>query len=371
MESIGTLASGIAHDLNNVLSPILMAIRMFQLKFTDPDSQNLLATIRASAERGAGLVKQVLGFARGVEGDRITLQPRHLIKEVAKIMADTLPKTIDIKYQTAEGLWPLAGDPTQLHQVLMNLCVNARDAMPHGGRLSVEADNVALDESYAWMTPDARPGRFVRITVSDTGIGIPPENVAKIFEPFFTTKEHGQGTGLGLSTVLGIIRSHGGFVNVYSEINRGTQFKVYLPAIDGEHISTPEAARADLPTGNGELVLVADDEFAIREITKKTLETYGYQVVTAADGTEVIALYASHKDKVKVVILDMMMPYMDGPAAARALQRLNADIRIIATSGLKSNGGTNAADLGVRAFLPKPYTADRLLNVLAEVLNDD
>ncbi|HEU4389239.1 MAG TPA: ATP-binding protein, partial [Blastocatellia bacterium] len=371
MESIGTLASGIAHDLNNVLSPILMAIRMFQLKFTDPESQNLLATIRASAERGAGLVKQVLAFARGVEGDRIALQPRHLIKEVVKILGDTLPKAIAIKYNVAEDLWPLAGDPTQLHQVLMNLCVNARDAMPLGGRLSIEAENVTLDENYASMTPDARPGKFVRITVADAGVGIPPENITKIFEPFFTTKDHGQGTGLGLSTALGIIRSHGGFVNVYSEHNKGTQFRVYVPAIDTEHFKQPEEPRLALPAGHGELILVADDEAAIREITQSTLQTYGYKVVTAADGTEVIALYAEKRDQIKAVILDMMMPYMDGPAAARALQKLNPAVKIVATSGLKANGNLTAADLGARAFISKPYTADKLLHVLSDVLSRD
>ncbi|HXF39869.1 MAG TPA: PAS domain S-box protein, partial [Blastocatellia bacterium] len=199
MESIGTLASGIAHDFNNLLSPILMSIQLLQLKINDEEGQRLLAMLRASAERGAGLVKQVLSFARGVEGERITLQPRHLIKEIVKILDDTLPKSIEVEFETSEDLSLVAGDATQLHQVLMNFCVNARDAMPAGGTLKIRADNVLIDENYARMNLEAKPGRFVVITIADTGMGIPPAVINRIFEPFFTTKEHGKGTGLGLS----------------------------------------------------------------------------------------------------------------------------------------------------------------------------
>jgi PAS domain S-box-containing protein len=364
MESIGTLASGIAHDFNNLLSPILMSIQLLKAKFPDEDGQRLLAMLQVSAERGAGLVKQVLSFARGVEGDRITLQPRHLIKEIVKILKDTLPKSIEVEFEASDDLFVVAGDATQLHQVLMNFFVNARDAMPAGGKLTIKADNVHIDDSYARMNLEAKPGAFVLITIADSGVGISPEVINRIFEPFFTTKEHGKGTGLGLSTALGIVKGHGGFINVYSEPGRGTQFKIYLPAVE-----TPFTVQADssasLPIGRGELILVVDDEIAIREITKGTLEAYGYRALTAADGTEAVALYAQHKDEIEVVLTDLMMPYMDGPVTIRALLKMNPNVRIIASSGLAEN---SRAIEGVKLFLPKPYTAERLLNALAEVI---
>jgi PAS domain S-box-containing protein len=369
MESIGTLAGGIAHDLNNMLSPILMSIRLLQARFPDADSQRLLATIRKSAERGGDLVRQVLEFARGVEGERIALQPKHIIKDVMKILKDTLPKSISLDFNAADDLWLVKGDATQLHQVLMNLCVNARDAMALGGRLSIAVENVYIDEGYARMNLDARPGRFVQITVADTGSGIHSSVIDKIFEPFFTTKEHGKGTGLGLSTVLGIVRGHGGFVTVYSEVGRGTEFKVYLPAVDSGQAALAEQEQRDVPTGRGEFVLVVDDEAGIREIAKSTLEAYGYNVLTAGDGTEAVALYAQNKEKVKVVVTDILMPHMDGPATIRALSKMNPHLRIIATSGLKDhNRVAETASLGVTTFLVKPYTADKLLNAIAEVL---
>ncbi|MEK6406139.1 MAG: PAS domain S-box protein [Acidobacteriota bacterium] len=364
MESIGTLASGIAHDFNNLLSPILMSIQLLQARITDEDGQRLLAMLQVSAERGAGLVKQVLSFARGVEGERITLQPRHLVKEIVKILKDTLPKSIEVEFETSEDLSVVAGDATQLHQVLMNFCVNARDAMPGGGKLTIKAENLYIDDNYARMNLEAKPGAFVLITVADSGVGISPDIINRIFEPFFTTKEHGKGTGLGLSTALGIVKGHGGFINVYSEPGRGTQFKIYLPAAE-----TPFTVQADslasLPVGRGELILVVDDEIAIREITKGTLEAYGYRALTAADGTEAVALYAQHKDEIKVVLTDLMMPYMDGPVTIRALQKMNPNVRIIASSGLAEN---SRAIEGVKSFLPKPYTAERLLNTLADVI---
>jgi two-component system, cell cycle sensor histidine kinase and response regulator CckA len=364
MESIGTLASGIAHDFNNLLSPIIMSIQLLQARITDEDGRRLLAMLQLSAERGAGLVKQVLSFAKGVEGERITLQPRHLIKEIVKILKDTLPKSIEVEFETCEDLSVIAGDATQLHQVLMNLFVNARDAMPSGGKLTIRADNVSIDDNYARMNLESKPGPFVRITIADSGVGMSPGVINRIFEPFFTTKEHGKGTGLGLSTALGIVKGHGGFINVYSEPGRGTQFKIYLPAAESAF-----AAGADLSpsliVGHGELILIVDDEIAIREITKETLEAYGYRALTAADGTEAVALYAQHKDEIKVVLTDLMMPYMDGPSTIRALRKLNPKVRIIASSGLAGNG---RAIEGAKMFLPKPYTAERLLKALADVI---
>lgn len=372
MESIGTLAGGIAHDINNILSPILLAVRMLQMKFTDDDSQRLLSVLHKSAERGGVMVKQMLEFARGVEGERIVLQLNHLIREITRTLAETLPKSIEVECFVPPTIWPVIGDPTQIHQVLLNLCVNARDAMPRGGTLSVKTENVTVDENYARMILDARPGQFVLISVTDTGTGIQPEILNRVFEPFFTTKEHGKGTGLGLSTVLGIVKSHNGFVSVYSEPGKGTQFRTYFPAAESALTAQVGEEHSEVAGGNGELVLVVDDEMAIREITKTTLETFGYKALTASDGTEAIALYAQNKDAIAVVLTDMMMPYLDGAATIRALQKMNPSVKIIASSGLADEGkAAEAANAGVRIFLSKPYTADDLLNALATILVQD
>ena len=371
MESIGTLAGGIAHDLNNVLSPILMAIDMLQLKTTDETSKKWLDVLRTNADRGANMVRQVLSFARGVEGERVALQPKHLIKEIVKILRETLPKSIEINFQIPTDLWVISADATQMHQVLMNLCVNARDAMPEGGSISIKAQNILLDENYARMHIEAKAGRFVMISVSDTGPGMSPEVQSRIFEPFFTTKEMTKGTGLGLSTALTIVKSHGGFINVYSELHRGSQFTLYLPAIDMPGAVELAGLQTNLPLGKGELILVVDDEESIREITRGTLETFGYRVLTANDGTEALALYADKKNDIAAVLTDMVMPFMDGPATIRALQRMNSKVRIIAASGLGTGQRAGEGVLeGVSIFLNKPYTAEKLLTALAQVLKD-
>jgi PAS domain S-box-containing protein len=369
MESIGTLAGGIAHDLNNVLSPILMAIDMLQLKANDENSKKWLDVLRTNAERGGNMVRQVLSFARGVEGERVALQPKHLVKEIVKILRETLPKSIEINFDIPADLWIISADATQMHQVLMNLCVNARDAMPEGGSISIKAQNVFVDENYARMHIEAKAGRFVVISVSDTGPGMIPEIQSRIFEPFFTTKEMTKGTGLGLSTALTIVKSHGGFINVYSELHKGSQFALYLPALDTPDTLESVAAQTDLPLGHGELILVVDDEESIREITRGTLETFGYTVVTASDGTEALALYADRKNEIAAVLTDMVMPFMDGPATIRALQRMNPNVRIIAASGLGTGhrAGEGALE-GASVFLNKPYTAERLLTTLSQVL---
>jgi PAS domain S-box-containing protein len=370
MESIGTLAGGIAHDLNNALSPILMAIDMLQLKITDEGSKKWLDVLRTNAERGGNMVHQVLSFARGVEGERIALQPKHLIKEIVKILKETLPKSIQISFQLNDDLWLISADATQMHQVLMNLCVNARDAMPEGGLISIKAQNMLIDENYARMHIEAKPGRFVVITVSDTGPGMSAEIQSRIFEPFFTTKEMSKGTGLGLSTALTIVKSHGGFINVYSEQHKGSQFSLYLPALASRGSADANMLQTDLPVGHGELVLVVDDEESIREITRGTLETFGYQVLTASDGTEALAIYADRKNDVAVVLTDMVMPFMDGPATIRALKKMNPAVKIIAASGLTAGNRVGEGQLeGVAIFLSKPYTAEKLLKALSEVVN--
>ena len=371
MESIGTLAGGIAHDLNNVLSPILMAIDMLQLKTTDEASKKWLDVLRTNAERGGDMVRQVLSFARGVEGERVALQPKHLIKEIVKILRETLPKSIEISFQIPNDLWIISADATQMHQVLMNLCVNARDAMPEGGSIAIKAENVFVDENYARMHLEAKPGRFVVISVADTGPGMTPEIQSRIFEPFFTTKEMTKGTGLGLSTALTIVKSHGGFINVYSELHKGSRFTLYLPAVDMPGAADAAALQTNLPLGHGETILVVDDEESIREITRGTLETFGYKVLTANDGTEALALYADKKNEIAAVLTDMVMPFMDGPATIRALQRMNPKVRIIAASGLGAGqrAGEGALE-GVSVFLNKPYTAEKLLTTLAQVLKE-
>lgn len=368
MESIGTLASGIAHDLNNVLAPILLSTQLLQMKVSDERSQQLLKTLESNAKRGAALVKQVLSFARGVEGKRVILQVRHLISDIKHIVKEIFPKAIEFYTDISPELWSVSADATQLHQVLMNLVVNARDAMPNGGTLSITARNLFIDESYVRMYLDAAVGPYIVITVADTGTGIAPEIMDRIFEPFFTTKEFGKGTGLGLSTVIGIVKSHSGFVNVYSEIRRGTQFKVYLPA--AEENQTSQVQNLELPAGKEELILVVDDEDMIREVTKTLLETHKYNVVTASDGIEAVTLYAQHKDKISAVLMDMMMPVMDGPTTIRTLQKIKPQVKLIAVSGLVSSDKVRAAmNIGVKTFLPKPYTAQELLETVSRVIN--
>ncbi|BAZ70408.1 multi-sensor hybrid histidine kinase [Fischerella sp. NIES-4106] len=366
LESIGTLASGIAHDLNNVLAPILMTAQLLESQLDDERSKRLLPILITNAKRGANLVKQVLSFTRGMEGDRTLLQFKHIVREIQQVMRETFPKSIEVSTLIPANLWTIYGDATQLHQVLMNLCVNARDAMPISGSLSISAENFLVDENYARMHLDARIGAYVAITVTDTGVGIAPGILDRIFEPFYTTKEFGKGTGLGLSTVLGIIKSHGGFINVYSELGKGTQFKVFLPA--QQIPETIEETEKELPSGNGELILVVDDEDSIRDITKTSLEIHNYKAITACDGIEAIALYAEHRDEISVVLTDMLMPSMDGLTTIRTLKKINPHVKIIAVSGLASTEKVNAAtDIGVKAFLSKPYTAKQLLQTIGVV----
>jgi PAS domain S-box-containing protein len=368
MESIGTLAGGIAHDLNNILGPILLSIDYLREKSMDEQSQRVLNALETSANRGADLVRQVLMFARGVEGEHIILQPAHLIKDVVKILIETFPKMIKITSELPKDLWTVSGDPTQLHQVLMNLCVNARDAVPDGGLIHITAQNVTLDEHYVHTNLEAQIGPHVTITVTDNGTGIPPNVLPRIFEPFYTTKEVGKGTGIGLSTVRAIVKGHGGFVNVYSEMGRGSTFRVYLPASQRVREKPHKAKVTEVPHGNGELLLVVDDEVSILEVTKTSLESSGYRVVTAQDGTEALALYSQFGDDIKVVLTDMMMPYLDGAATIRALRRINPRVKIIAATGLEVGGKVNTVSAQVEAFLPKPYTGEKLLRTIAEVL---
>ena len=372
MESIGTLASGIAHDINNVLTPIMLSQELLREKITDEDSQMLLKTIERSTHRGADLMKQVMSFAKGVEGERMALKVTGIISEIEKIAKETFPRNVEIRRDIPRDLWTISGDSTQLHQVIMNLFVNARDAMSNGGILRISAENLLIDEDYAHINIDAKVGPYIVITVSDTGTGIPPDILDRIFEPFFTTKEHGKGTGLCLSTALGIVKSHGGFITVYSEVGKGTVFKVYLPAITTTETLKVQQHQHELPVGHGESILVVDDEDQIREMTKKTLETHGYRVITANNGEEAIALYKQNREEIKLVLMDMMMPVMDGLMSIQELRKANPEVKIIAVSGLTEKDKiAKVDDLQVQAFLAKPYTAEKLLNTIRDVSNEN
>jgi PAS domain S-box-containing protein len=372
LESLGTLAGGIAHDLNNILSPILMGAEVLSLQFPEGGSRKIMETMKTAALRGAGIVRQVLSFARGISGEHSEVQLKHVIREVEDLLRETFPKSIDIRSQIPKNLLPAVGDATQLHQVLMNLCVNARDAMPEGGTLTLSAENVELDEAYARMHIEARPIRYVALKVEDTGTGMAPGVIEKIFDPFFTTKGPDKGTGLGLSTAHSIAKSHRGFINVYSEVGKGTAFKVYIPAADKGEVDQAEKVQEGIPMGQGELIIVADDEAAVREITKQILESYGYQVLLAKDGTEAVVHYAKRKEEIKVILTDMAMPFMDGPATIRALRKIDPGVKIIGASGLVGNGQANeVAGLNVNAFLAKPYTAETLLRTLRDVLETE
>jgi PAS domain S-box-containing protein len=371
MESIGTLASGIAHDLNNILAPILMSTEMLKADVQSEEALQTLETLSNSAKRGAELIKQVLGFARGIDGKPSNVNAGVIARDIQQVIRDTFPRNIDFHLNMCAELWGIHIDPTQLHQVLINLCVNARDAMPNGGVLRISLENVVLDEVFAGMNLHSKPGPFVLVCVSDTGAGMSPEVQEKIFEPFFTTKELGKGTGLGLSTTFTIVKNHGGVIHLYSEPDKGTTIKIYLPALTekggAEDISVAEAR---LPLGHGELILVVDDEEGIRETAQKALERFGYRVITAVNGAEGVSTYVQNKDQIAVVLTDMSMPVMDGPAMIVALKSIDPSVRIIGSSGLAANGDVaKALGAGVDFFVPKPYTADALLATLKQVLD--
>jgi PAS domain S-box-containing protein len=369
LESLGTLAGGIAHDLNNVLAPILMSVTVLRERISDERSLRLLDSLQQTAERGASIVRQVLAFARGMEGSPVLLDPRNVVQDVANIVRETFPRDVRLHTEAPRELWSINADPTQIHQVLVNLCVNARDAMPDGGELTLEAENVMVDAETAAQQLGAKPGPYVVLKVTDTGTGIPEEIRERIFEPFFTTKPQGKGTGLGLATVLAIVEGHHGFLDLYSQPNRGTCFKVYLPA-EAEQSAGPSDAAGDSPRGRGELLLLVDDEAAVLTVAGQTLEAFGYRVVTAANGAEAVARYAERVREFALVITDVMMPVLDGAATIAALRVLNPQCRVIAASGLTEGPAmARAREHQVEAVLAKPFTANALLRAVRDVLD--
>ncbi len=369
LESIGTLASGVAHDLNNILTPILMCAEVLRTNCDSAEAQSAISLIEDSARRGAGVVKQVLTFARGVEGERVLINPSHLIEEMVDIARKTFPKSIEVTSRYPEDIWSIQGDPTQLHQVLLNLSVNARDAMQNGGSLVIWAGNFYLDEHYASMAAEAKVGAYVALRISDTGTGMPRAIIDKIFDPFFTTKEIGKGTGLGLSTALGIVRSHGGFMSVYSEQGRGTTFKIFLPAIETDTDTRKRQMAPELVKGNSELILLVDDEANIRSATKMILEKHNYRVLEANDGTEALAIFALQMDSIGAVLTDMMMPYMDGVALIRALKKMKPSMVFVGSTGQgHAPSVADLQELGVTNLLTKPYDTEKLLVTVRETL---
>ena len=369
LESIGTLASGVAHDLNNILTPILLSVPLLYEDLSPEQREVILGTIEISAQRGTDIVKQVLTFARGVEGERMPLPPLPLLQDIIRISRDTFPKNLEIVQSHAAKVWNVIGDSTQLHQILLNLCLNARDAMPEGGVMKLHAENVQVDEQYAAAFMDAKPGPYVLLRVSDTGGGIRPEVLNRIFDPFFTTKSASQGTGLGLSTVLGIVKSHGGFLNVRSTLGQGTSFEVFLPASLDAVSATPAEDLTPPRRGKGEMVLVVDDEESIRVITQATLQQHGYRVITAEDGPAAIALFADRRNDIDLVLTDLVMPYLDGIALARAVRKIKPDTKILVTFDDGSEprlGELNS--LGITDILNKPCSSLKMLRAVSEVL---
>jgi len=347
-----------------------MAVPMLREEMTSDENRRLLNTMESSALRGANIVKQVLAFGRGIEGQRAPLQIRHLLREMAQIIKATFPKSIILRVLCPHDLWTVIGDATQLHQVLMNLCVNARDAMLEGGALTLAAGNVQLDETFTGKVKRLQPGPHVLLTVTDAGTGISPENLDRIFEPFFTTKPIDLGTELGLSTVFGIVKSHGGVVLVASTLGQGTQFSIYLPATDSKLLQPSASEPGEIPKGNGELILVVDDEESIRAMTVRGLQAHGYRTLAARDGAEAMALYTNHRNDIQLVVTDLMMPIMDGIATIHAMRKLSPKVKIIITSGLGFHPlSTEAAVLDVDAFLHKPYPTTSLLNRVQDVLH--
>jgi two-component system, cell cycle sensor histidine kinase and response regulator CckA len=370
LESIGMLAGGIAHDLNNLVGPILMGAELLKRKIQDEDVRRTLGVIESGARRAVDVVQQVLTFARGTTGERVRIQVKHLLKEMQQIIRGSFPPSITLGLDFTKDLPLVLGDTTQIHQVLMNLCVNARDAMPDGGMLSLGAKHVTIDEAYVTMDPDSKPGEYVEITVKDSGTGMPPHVKERIFEPFFTTKEAGKGTGLGLPTVLSIVRGHGGFMHVESEQGRGTSFHIFIPVAPrgGEDVMHTHDKAA--PAGNGELILFVDDEQILREVVGTTLERSGYRVVTASDGIEALARFAEQGKEIGVTVIDLLMPNLDGPVTIKTMRKLNPDARVVAISGheeaMRQAGATLTPPV---TMLSKPFTSEELLMTIHEQLH--
>lgn len=369
MENLGLLAAGIAHDLNNILTPIMMIAPLFRTRLTSETDQRLLATMEQSVQRGAGLVKQVLSFARGSGATLATMQVKHIAREISAMVRETFPHNIRHEADIGTDLHPVLANPSQLHQVILNLCVNARDAMPEGGTLTLRVANCSLDDDAAAAIREGRPGEFVLIEVADTGTGIPPEIVERIWDPFFTTKGEGKGTGLGLSTVRGIVSRHRGFIGLESAAGRGTTFRVYLP-VDAAAAPPPNPASRPphapaMRAGHAETVLFVEDEADIRTFVQATLIQAGYRLLLAPDATSAQALFATHVAEIGLVITDHDLPDMPGPRLVAALRGLRPDLPALICSGTSNRERVNLLDT---EFLLKPFESSQLLAAIQRLL---
>jgi len=367
MENVGLLAAGISHDLNNMLAPILLAAPMLREYLSDVRALALLGTLERSAERGANLVRQILSFVHGMGGEQRLFQVEHVLRDLAAVVVGTFPKSIAFEDSVPPDAWPIKGNPTQIHQVLLNLCVNARDAMPDGGRLSLRAENHRLDAA----TAGDLSGSYLLLQVEDTGTGIQPEVLQKMWLPFFTTKGPGKGTGLGLSTIRGIIENHNGFIQVTTELGRGSVFRIFLPAAEEGPVEGSNSPVGSLPRGNGELILVVDDEPQIREMTLAMLTRSGYRVLLAADGLEAAVIFAERAAEIRLVITDLHMPNLDGVMLGRALRRINPGVQMLVLSGMKAPLGNRPDYLPEEFgddFLGKPFKPSALLKKVHALL---
>jgi signal transduction histidine kinase len=368
LDSIGMLAGGIAHDLNNMLAPVLMSVHLLQKLNPDPTTQRLLSVLESSAQHGAGLVRQVLAFARGVDGERDDLQPHLIVRDLVQLLGETLPRSIRTEADVPADVPAIHSNSTQLGQVLMNLCVNARDAMPNGGNLKITGRRVTVDENLARAHQGAKAGPHVLLSVADTGVGIPTHLVDRIFDPFFTTKAVGKGTGLGLSTVVGIVKHEGGFLEVESHVGIGTEFRLYFPAVVAPR-KPPEIVSGRLPNfGLGKTVLVIDDEQSIRVVTEALLNAAGYRAVLAADGVAGIEAYRLHHDQICAVLTDMMMPGMQGTQVIAELRKIDPEVAVVAMSGIVNDSTDLKEEPGRLKFLQKPMTGMALVNAVQAVI---
>lgn len=364
LDSIGRLTGGIAHDFNNLLTPMMMAVRILQEDRPADERVELLRTLQIGAERGAEMIRKLLRFARGSETPLREVALGEIIWEFKEIITHSFPKSIEIEIRIEKDLATILADATEISQVLMNLCVNARDAMPEGGRLTIEATNVVLNEEDI-SDPAMKPGPYVQLSVEDTGTGIAREVIDRVFEPFFTTKAMGEGTGLGLSTVMGIVRSQGGMVRAANGSIGGARFILRWPSC-GSIVSISDPRPEEPSVSEGGLVLVVDDEAPILVAARSGLESFGYQVATAQDGRAAVDVYRQHNGRVQVVILDVMMPGMDGAATLAELRRVNPGCRVVLTSGLRlSEALAEEVQSGVVGFLAKPYTLEQLTGAVA------
>ena len=369
LESLGALASGIAHDLNNILTPILGVGQLLPITLptVDKRSEQLIQTLNCSAQRGTKLVQQILSFAQGGGGGRRPVAVVELLQEARQIICQTLPQNIQVELDTPEQLWPVLGNDTQLHQVFMNLCVNARDSMQTGGTLKIFAQNLLIDETYLQMSQEANTGPHVVITIADTGTGIDPAVQQHMFEPFFTTKSSSKGSGLGLAAVLSIVKSHGGFINVQTELDQGSQFQIYLPADPGSVPAAPPVL--ELLQGQRQLVLVVDGEPAVGKVMAVALETYGYEALVAQDGLGAITLLAEHRDEIRCVVIDAAVADINGQTLIPILQRLQPRVKILTMLGAVPTFPDRVEIIS--GCLTKPFTTQELLIEVHQALSEN